>query len=338
MVKLYYAKTAIRYIEKGLLKMRGLSDSFLSDLNGGGLTQLVSAVKADDTLCMEIREDYVNVYYRGGNLYCVKKDSKRAGLYNFSFDRNYHKHKKSALSNFDEDTFSQCKNCQDYVKYIPVLKTEMDLWFGENPKYEREYQQLVLRENSYSGSDTTGNGISKDTDYFIVDVEYADNSNNSRFDMVAVKWLSTSAERRSSQNAKLALIEMKYADAAHDGTAGIVKHFEDISRFASAGKIDSLCDETEIVFNQKRMLGLIKGIDKDLKLNRALSPEFIILAANHKPDKTVFQRELRKAIDQFPDLRNSIDIKIATASNMGYGLYANDKYMLSLEKFFEKLD
>lgn len=313
--------------------MRGLSDAFLDDLNGGCLEYLLSAVKADDNLCLEIREDYLNIYYRGGNLYCIKKDNKKERQYDFFFDKNYHKHKGSMLSNFSDAIFDKLISCEDYVKYIPVLKTEIDLWFCEHPKYEREYQQLVLRENSYSGSDKSGNGVSKDTDYFVVDIEYATRANGSRFDMVAVKWLSTSLQRRNSQNASLALIEMKYADAAHDGTAGIVKHFEDIRRFVSDGKINALCDETENVFNQKLKLGLIKGIDKELKLNRETKPEFIILAANHKPEKTVFKRELEKAIAQFPELAQSIDIKIATASNMGYGLYAN--YMIRLEDFLK---
>jgi len=46
---------------------RGLSDKFMAALTGGVLTPLLDRVKADSTLCLEIREDYLNIYYRGGN-------------------------------------------------------------------------------------------------------------------------------------------------------------------------------------------------------------------------------------------------------------------------------
>ena len=55
----------------------------------------------------------------------------------------------------------------------------MDKWFHEHPKYEREFQQIILRENNNSGK------ISRATDYYIVDIEYQDTENSSRFDMGA---------------------------------------------------------------------------------------------------------------------------------------------------------
>jgi len=46
--------------------MRGLSKKFMNDLNEGILTPLRRRVLADRSLCLEIREDYVNIYYREG--------------------------------------------------------------------------------------------------------------------------------------------------------------------------------------------------------------------------------------------------------------------------------
>ena len=49
------------------VKMRKLNDIFLNDLKEGGrLFPLTDAVKSDPSLCLELRGDYVNVYYRGG--------------------------------------------------------------------------------------------------------------------------------------------------------------------------------------------------------------------------------------------------------------------------------
>lgn len=302
--------------------MRGLSDIFVNDLQNGCLNCFLRAVKADDTLCMEIRDDYVNIYYRGGNLYRISNMGNH--IYSVVFDSGYLNHSPSLLSNFNTILYNKIQNNQclydDYVRFIPAVKTEMDLYFGENPSYEREYQQLVLRENSYSKV------VSKDTDYFILDIEYTDANSNGRFDMLAVKWLSTAAQRKNPRNASLALIEMKYADGAHSGTAGIVKHFKDIESFLSSQqRIDALYIEAKKMFNQKLELGLIKGINpQEIHFQRSIdSLEFIILAANHKPAHTVFHRELRSAVTQTPGLCSSVKVKIATASNMGYGLYAD---------------
>lgn len=62
---------------------RGLSDNFMAALTGGVLTPLLDRVKADRTLCLEIREDYLNIYYRGGSLMRI---SPADGGYSAFFD------------------------------------------------------------------------------------------------------------------------------------------------------------------------------------------------------------------------------------------------------------
>jgi hypothetical protein len=49
-------------------KPRGLSPTFLNDLQSGILAPVVQRMRDDRTLCLELRGDYVNIYYRGGNL------------------------------------------------------------------------------------------------------------------------------------------------------------------------------------------------------------------------------------------------------------------------------
>ena len=46
---------------------RRLSDHFIADLKVEILKALLDRVKADPTLCLEIRDEYINIYYRGGN-------------------------------------------------------------------------------------------------------------------------------------------------------------------------------------------------------------------------------------------------------------------------------
>ena len=68
--------------------MRGLSEDFMKDLLKGELKGFLSAVKNDDTLCLEIRDNYINIYYRGGNL-CRIKPSRTDAKYAMTFDERY---------------------------------------------------------------------------------------------------------------------------------------------------------------------------------------------------------------------------------------------------------
>ena len=74
--------------------MRGLSQQFMDDLNTGVLAALRERVLADRSLCLEIRDDYVNVYYRGGSLL---KLSTGPGGYVAFFEPKYAKGDGGAL-------------------------------------------------------------------------------------------------------------------------------------------------------------------------------------------------------------------------------------------------
>lgn len=77
---------------------------------------------------------------------------------------------------------------------MPYYKQAMDRWFAQHPKYEREFQQLVERDNNRHGE------ISHATDYYIVDTELV--YEDARFDMVAVHcrqsvWYAKTSTRQS---------------------------------------------------------------------------------------------------------------------------------------------
>lgn len=78
----------------------------------------------------------------------------------------------------------------------------------------------MLRENNNSS-------ISNDTDYYIASNESSNTDNGSRFDLIGIKWASTGPARRNNlKDISLVLMEMKYGDGAHAGSAGIIKHFK----------------------------------------------------------------------------------------------------------------
>ena len=86
-----------------------------------------------------------------------------------------------------------------------------------------------------------------------------------------------------------------------------------------------LCEDAEKVFNQKIELGLIRGIsEKSITISGAKMPELILIIINHKPQKGNLKEELREILNlpEYNDLfKRCGEMKIATASMMGYGLY-----------------
>lgn len=53
------------------MKLRALDEVFIKDLQVGKLKDFLERVKKDDTLCLEIRDNYINIYYRGGSLFKI---------------------------------------------------------------------------------------------------------------------------------------------------------------------------------------------------------------------------------------------------------------------------
>jgi hypothetical protein len=192
---------------------------------------------------------------------------------------------------------------------------------------EREYQQLVQRDNNCSS-------IANDTDYYIADLEYARTENKSRFDLLGVKWPAKSSDHKSGNNLRLAILEMKYGDAAITGSAGIKKHFADLFRLMKdRKKFESVCADAEVMINQKMELGIFTPPSSRIKKISVSTekPEYILLIANHKPVKSALARDLRVVTneDYYQDLTQLVDVRIARASYLGYGLY--DESMMSIE-------
>jgi hypothetical protein len=205
---------------------------------------------------------------------------------------------------------------------ISFFKNEMDLWFGKHPKNEREFQQLMLRENNFGNS-------AKSTDYFICDIEYTQPNTDWRFDLIAVNWPSSSSARKNNKNLGLAFIEMKYIDQALTGNAGLKKHIEDINRFL--GKRDNLSnikDEMKKVFNQKLELRLIDN-QKPIESFSDNKPEYIFAFANHDPESRILKREM-----EMLSLCPYAELKFAVSTFMGYGLYKQNIY--TLDSFLER--
>ena len=286
-----------------LRTMRSLSGDFLDSLRQGCLAALTETVRSDGTLNLELRGDYVNVYYRGGNLLEVRQSQGSAGDYAVHFDTNYFGGDVGfALPN---PVVRQPQDLSPWLAACPRLKQAIDRWLAcvkRNP--EREIQQLAVRDNNFGA-------VARDTDYFVCDIEYQ--SEHGRFDMIAVRWPSTPAHRRRANGRRLAFVEFKYGDRALDNLHDHVRH---VNRFvADTRRLSDFKRDMVRVFNQKLGLQLI-DCGKELSGFGDERPMLILAFANHDPQKTALTR-LLGALPASPH----VDLRIATASFLGYGLY-----------------
>jgi len=305
---------------------RGLSQSFIYALKSDsdlGLSRLLRTVKMDDTLCLEIRENYINIYYRGGNL--IKLEEKH-GIYSAFFDRNYILEGKSTSlpEQINQQDLASYDDVTAWLDAIPDMKQEMDYWLHIHPKDEREFQQLMVRENNFSGT-------AKGTDYFICDIEYSDTQG--RFDLIAAEWPSSGAQRKNNRNIGLAFIEMKYMDKSMKGSSGILGHLRSMEKYYQDNNYNftTLKKEMRTTFNQKLELGLIDN-QKPIECFNDHIPSFILVIANHDPDSGILIRELREIEGFVADL--PFECKFAASNFMGYGLYKQN--IFGLEEFMSR--
>lgn len=312
--------------------MRIINDIFIKDLKLGILAPFLERVQEDKTLCLEIREDYVNIYYRGCNIAEIKQSSDNQS-YTYSFNTKYFKQDVISLPSNKISGTTETANAVDWVDSFPILKNAIDL----SPKGgEREFQQLVVRENNdYE--------IGNSTDYFICDIEYALGKAKGRFDLIAIKWLSDGTSRQQGQNLELAFIEKKYGDGAITGKSGIKKHIKDFAQYIN-DESAQIHDEMTQLFNIKIELGLITGCSKKIesiqKINSKNKPEVILLLANHDPGKSGLSKILNelKSSEEYKDFCKVAKLKFSVSSFMGYGLFEEGIYDLdSFQSHFKSI-
>jgi hypothetical protein len=118
-------------------RKRKLSETFLNDLknNDGLLRPIIERVKLDHTLMLAIREDYINIYYRGGNIIKVKEQGKSS--YKATFDDQYNKNGKIIPK--IPKVITSPDDAMAWVEAFPHLKEIMDLYFSIKIKPEREF-------------------------------------------------------------------------------------------------------------------------------------------------------------------------------------------------------
>lgn len=248
--------------------MRRLSEDFLSALQSGILYGLLDHVKQDMDLDLEIRDNYLNIYYKGNSLLKLEELRSNAPC---RYRPTIH---EKFLGGHKVAVFENVESVNDFLKIIPTLKENI-LRFGRS-SIETEYEQMIIRANN----DEPRNN----SEYFIVDRQYAAGSLG-RFDLTGFCWPRTG--RRRNQDVPICLIEIKYAL-----NQDIQSLHEQISRYYGvvANDIDGFTEEVETIYHQKLGLGLFRQSDdrldvmKTLKFSKDIREfQFIILLVDYNP-------------------------------------------------------
>ena len=146
--------------------MRGLSVEFIGCLKSGFLSGITESVKGDPDLDLEIRDAYINVYYKGNSL--LKLAEASSSRYKAEIHKKFLEGINLPLD-FSESNVAQ------FLAAIPLLKQNV-VRYGKR-SLEVEYEQMIIRANNFEPRNNT--------EYFIVDRQYA--IDDGRFDLTG--WL-----------------------------------------------------------------------------------------------------------------------------------------------------
>lgn len=209
---------------------RRLSLEFIACLRSGFLTGLTEAVRPDKDLNLEIRENYLNIYFKGNSLLRLAEAS--PNRYLVSIDSRFTQGLTIPAALVDESSTAQ------FVGAIPHLKTNIGRYGRRS--IELEYEQLIIRANNH---ETRNN-----SDYFIIDRQYV--MPQGRFDLLGIYWARSG--RHKGQSVPLCLFEVKFGLNNEIATLA-----EQLKRYHAAlvPRLDKLAEEMEILFHQKLALG-----------------------------------------------------------------------------------
>ena len=269
----------------------------------GLLYDLLEIVKSEEDLVIEIRNDYFNVYYKGGNL--VKVES----INSIQFDHNYYKGYKRPYYESDDKEHERMelkkallkrqkkeRNWDEFIKTMKKLMDDYWIWL-------QVVRHKSLKEKDIQHSLCINN--TEETEYTIIDVEFQISSQakyhykrpicpqgrfvdadktSPRFDIIAVR----NADRQ------LCVIELKSGLGALKGKSGIGDHADSFE--GTIGREPQVfLDEIKGVIEDKKAYGLLS---KDFHVSDN-NPEFLY-AYSYKEneidkDKHPINKEQQKA-------------------------------------------
>ena len=283
--------------------MRVLDEKFVNNLKTGGLFRpIVDAVINDTSLDFEIRDGYINIFFKGNSVLKLND--------NMSFEV----HKKFLTgTGLTKINLSSLTDVNDYLNILPTIKSNVISVKSKRPTQEIEYEQLLIRSNNLNKN--------VNSEIFLTDRQYADNVNNSRFDLSGFYW--GAKKRAKNQTVPLTFIEVKYSL-----NSDILDIDKQIDKYYNAvnSNISEIASETEYLKDLKIELGLINQDNdrldamKTLKISDKIQDaKFIIALIDYNPNSKLFDKTKLKALPY----SNQIEI-----FNCGLAIW--DNYLIKL--------
>lgn len=213
---------------------RELKEDFFKCFTEGHLSSLVKRVREDKDLDFQIRENYINIYYKGHSLLKLCDNFKIGSAF---------------INNLDvPENLSNESNTKKFIDKIPMVKEEIRKWSVINRKenLEGEYEQLIIRANNLEKKTAS--------EYYIIDRQYQTQEEKTinRFDLTGF-YLSYK-KSHAKMTVPLSFIEVKFSlnndiQYLHDQLG---RYYEYVK-----SNTDELVEEYQTVFAQKVELNLI---------------------------------------------------------------------------------
>lgn len=273
------------------------NEKFWKNLTKGEYKEIIDfASQRENELDVQIRDNYLNIYYQGGNLLRVHPRS----LYfdEFYFHRGAKDMRKTHLIDKCkkgdkaciarwEDYKNRRKEMLDILKekergmatYCKEMKRIMKEWDADLHTIgishdEKNAQQQISMNNRGA------------TDYTVVDLEYAVSTTSNfkyngdstkkvpRFDIIAV-----------DKSGQLYVIELKTGLKAIDGNSGIRAHIDCFDHTIRRDSNNDFINEMDELLKQKQELNLI---DKNVFIDKTRKPQFIF-SFSDEPGKNQYE-------------------------------------------------
>jgi hypothetical protein len=246
--------------------MRQLSATFLHALTEGFLSPLTERVVREKDLDLEIRNNYLNIYYKGNSLLrLVEKGTKD---YRLDIHEKFLKGCSIPDKLMDETTVAQ------FLAAIPFLKENIIRYAKKS--LEIDYEQMIIRANNYERHNAS--------EYFIIDRQYVV-SKVGRFDLIGFYWNRN--RRRKNQTVPLCLMEVKFGLNAdiQDVDQQLLRYYDAVEQ-----KAKDLAEEAESMLRQKLELALFDQPKnrleamKTLTISREIKTfQFILFLVDYNP-------------------------------------------------------
>lgn len=170
---------------------RALGEVFFNDLATGKLRAITQRVIEDRDLILELRGDYLNIYFKGQNLVAIKecRGSYACGAHERFLEQS------GELGKIESEG-----DCQALLERFPQLKNAIGTHKAHGSEFEAE--QLLIRANNYENA---VNG-----EYLILDRQFVEKGNrkSGRPDLLGIYWSRNGRQR--IREVPLVLFEVKY--------------------------------------------------------------------------------------------------------------------------------